>query len=426
MERIIGEDDIKGLEEEIDSAVDRLFVEKKGSAAEKITSLHPHGPVKAPERESRLQSTPEPVKALDRESLLESTPEPIKVPERESRLQSTPEPMKAPDRESRLQSTSEPVRINKSFEQMETQLLSLEWEITKGNLEKTREEVLTLKEILKERTDITSVLNLMEKALGRMIRNDENIQPQQIKFLLDSKETIKLLMKKETEGEIHTYKQLAFGGIKARFLCMEGLKETRANQTSDGKNEESDKGEIYKKWEKQTEGILNKMQLFLEKMNGILNKFEQHVSNLEQVARKPSEKLPEKRSVSVEVTVFEIDKKLFGIESNKVFKLFKAPANFQEKYSRQQKIRLKDFEMKVVDLHRLFSIERKGSKGEMQLLIAKEDGEYWGLMVDQVIRKLSVQADVSEDDAENLLGMFHWNYQEHPIDIPILNLKKIH
>jgi hypothetical protein len=398
MEKIIGEDDIKGLEEEIDSAVDRLFVDKKGGATDKVsmepsTSLHPQAPVKVPDQESRPQSTPEPVKT--------------------------------PDRESRPQSTPEPVPVIKSFEQMETQLLSLEWEITKENLEKTREEVLALREILKERTDITSVLKLMEKALVRMIKNDENIQPQQIKFLLDSKETIKLLMKKEMEGEIHTYKQLAFGGIKARFLCMEGWKETRANQPSDGKNEESDKGEIYKRWEKQAEGILNKMQLFLEQMNGILNKFEQHVSNLGQIAGKPSEKLPEKRSFPVEVTVFEINKKLFGIESHKVFKLFKAPTSFQEKYSSQQKIRLKDFEMKVVDLHRLFSIEQKGPKGEMQLLIAKEDGEYIGLVVDQVLRKLSVQADVSEDYAEYLLGMFHWNYQEHPMDIPILNLKKI-
>ena len=199
-----------------------------------------------------------------------------------------------------------------------------------------------------------------------------------------------------------------------------------ANQpSSDVKNEESDKGEILKRWEKQAEGILNKMQLFLEEMNGILSKFDQHVSSLGRVAGESSKKLPEKRTFPVEVTVFMINKKLFGIESHKVFKLFKAPGSFQEKYSSQQKIRLKDFELKMVDLHRLFSIEQKGPRGDMQLLIAKEDGEYIGLMVDQVLKKLSVQADVSEEYAEYLLGKFHWNYQEHPVDIPILNLKKI-
>ena len=127
----------------------------------------------------------------------------------------------------------------------------------------------------------------------------------------------------------------------------------------------------------------------------------------------------------MEITVFKIDEKLFGIESNKVFKLFKAPSSFQEKYSSQQKIRLKDFEMKVVDLKKLFSIEHKDPKGEIQILIAKEDGEYIGLMVDQILKKLSAQAEVSGEYAEYLLGMVHWTYQEQPVDIPILNLKTI-
>ena len=391
MEKIIGEDDIKGLEEEIDSAVDRLFVEKKKSATEGL-SMEP----------SPSEHTHEPVKASDLQSRIQSTPEPLPI-----------------------RSTPEPLPLIKSFEKMETQLLSLEWEITKENLERTREEVLVLREILKERTDITSVLNLMEKALIHMITNEENIQPQQIKFLLDSKETIKLLLKKETEGEIHIYKQLAFGGIKARFLCLEGWKETGAKQPSSDVNEESDKTEMPKMWGKQVEGMLNKMQSFLEAMDGILKKFEQHLSSHGQMVRVSSEKLWEKKSIPVEITVFKIDEKLFGIESNKVFKLFKAPSSFQEKYSSQQKIRLKDFEMKVVDLKKLFSIEHKDPKGEIQILIAKEDGEYIGLMVDQILKRLSARAEVNGEYAEYLLGMVHWTYQEQPVDIPILNLKTI-
>ena len=382
MEKIIGEDDIKGLEEEIDSAVDRLFVEKKRNVAERLSM---ETPISGPSYE--------PVKASGGESSFHPPPEPLP--------------------------------FIKSFEKMETQLLSLEWEITKENLENTKEEVLALREILKERSDITSVLNLMEKALIHMIKNEENIQPPQIKFLLDSKETIKLLMKKETEGEINIYKQLAFGGIEARFLCLEGLKELRAKPPSSGAIEERDKTEIPKMWEQQIEGILNQMKLFSQKLDEILNKFEQHLSRLGQMTRMSPEKLVEKRFLPVEITIFKIDEKLFGIESHKVSKLFKAPSTFQDKHSSQQRIRLKDFEMKMVDLNKIFSIERKGRKGEIQILIAKEDGEYKGLVVDQVLKKLSAQADISEEYAEYLLGMVHWTYQEQPVDIPILNLKKI-
>ena len=382
MEKIIGEDDIKGLEEEIDSAVDRLFVEKKSNVAE---SLSIELPISEPSQE--------PVKAFNQESSFHSSPEPLPFIE--------------------------------SFEKMETQLLSLEWEITKENLEKTKEEVLSLRETLKERPDITSVLNLMEKVLIRMIKNEENIQPPQIKFLLDSKETIKLLMKKETKGEINIYKQLVFGGIGAKFLCLERLEETRAKKPSLGASEERDKTEIPKIGEEKIEEILNKMNLFSEKMDEIFKKFDQHLYRLGQITRTSPEELVEKRSLLMDITIFRIGEKLIGIESHKIFKLFKVPSTFQDKYSNQQKIRVKDFEIKMVDLNKIFSIENRGQKREIQILTVKEDEEYKGLMIDQVLKKLSAQAEISGEFGEYFLGMFHWTYQEQPVRIPILNLKKI-
>lgn len=382
MEKIIGEDDIKGLEEEIDSAVDRLFVEKKSSVAKDL-SIKP----------------------------------PISEP--------SYEPMEGFNRESSFHPSPEPLPLIKSFEKMETQLLALEWEVTKENIKKTIEEVLALRETLKERQDITSVLNLMGKVLIHMIKNEEHIQPPQIKFLLDSKETIKLLMKREKEGEINIYKQLAFGGIEARFLCLEGLKEIRAKQPSLGVSVERDKTEIPKMWEKQIEEILNKMNLFFEKMDEILKKFDQHLSNLRQIGKTSPEELVEKRPPYVDITIFKIDEKLFGIESHKVLKLFKVPNTFQDKYSSQQRIRLKDFEIKMVDLKKIFSIENRGRKREIQILLVKENGEYKGLMVDQVLKKLSAKADIGGEFGEYFLGMVHWTYQERPVEIPILNLKKI-
>jgi len=318
------------------------------------------------------------------------------------------------------------------FEKMETQLLSLEWEITRENLEKTKEEVLALREILKERPDINSVLNLMEKVLIHMIKNEEHIQPPQTKFLLDSKEAIKLLMKKETNSEINSYKQLVFGGIGARFLCLEGLKETRVKQPSSGAVEERDKTEMPKMWEQQIEGLLNKMKLFSEKLDEILKKFEYDLSRLGEKTRTSPEEFVERKLLPLNITIFKIDEKLFGIESQKVFKLFKLPNTYQDRISGHQRIRLKEFEIQMVDLKKIFPIESKGRKGlpagrqgEIQILTVKENGEYKGLMVDQLLKKLSAEADISEDYGEYFLGMVHWIYQEKPVEIPILNLKKI-
>lgn len=378
----IGADEMKGLEEEIDSAVDRLFVEKKSSAAESL---------------------------------------PIGLPISEP----PSEPVKASAQESSSHPSPEPLPFMKLFEKMETQLLSLEWEITKENIEKTKEEVLALRETLKKRPDITSLLNFMEKVLIHMIKNEGNIRPPQIKFLLDSKETLKLLMKKETGGETSIYKQLALGGIEARFLSLEGLEEAREQKPSLAPREERDKTGIPKMWEKQMEGILNKMNLFSERMDEILKKFDQYLDRLGQVSRPSPEELVEKRPLALDITIFKIGEKLIGIESHKIFKLFKVPSIFRDKYSSQQKIRLKDFEFRMVDLKKIFPMETRAGKGEIQLVTVREEEEYKGLMVDQVLKKLSAPAQISGDYGEYFLGMFHWTYQEQQVKIPILNLKKI-
>jgi chemotaxis protein histidine kinase CheA len=403
MEKIVGEDDLKGLEEEIDCAVDRLFVDSKNTGAETLL-------MEPTLSESSTDKKIRPTEPLSMES-------PIPEPSHES--------VKAPSLEDPLPVSPEPLPSVSLFEKMETQLLSLEWEITREHLEKTKEEVLALQQNLKERPNVNSVLNLMEKVLIYMINNQQHIHPQQIKFLLDSKEAIKLLLKKETNSEVSSYKQLVFGGIGARFLCLEGLKETKANPPSTGSIEEEGKTELLRISEEQIEKILGKMNLVSEKLDEIISQFENHLSRFSHMPQRPPEELPEKRLLPLEITIFKVDDKFFGIESQKVFKLFKLPNSYQERISGQRKIRLKEFEIQMVDLKRTLSIGSKGEKAEIQILTVKENGEYKGWMVDQILKKLSIETDISKDYGEYFMGMARWTYQEKPVKVPILNLKKI-
>jgi hypothetical protein len=380
MEKMVGEDEIKGLDEEIDSAVDRLFVEKKSGMRESLTMESP------PSRPSL-----EPVKSVDRGSPVHSSPDP--------------------------HSSIKP------FEKMETQLLSLEWEITKENIEKTKDEVLSLRENVKERPDIVSILNLMGKVLTHMTKNVENIPPPQIKFLLDSKETIKLLMRKETEGEINIYKQLTLGGIEARFLSLEGLEVVKAKMPSISVSEE--KVEVPKLWKDQVEGMQKKMSLFSEKMDEVLNKINQHMFRMGQATKITPEELMEEKPLPTDITIFIIYEKLMGIESHKIFKLFKIPDAFLSKYLSKQKIQLKDFEINMVDLKKIFPLENRQPTGEKQLLALKEGGEYKGLIVDQVLKKISAQVETRRGYSEYFSEMVRWTYHGEPVEIPILDLKKI-
>jgi len=308
------EEDLKGLEEEIDDAVDRLFVEKQRGGAEGLLMdsqiLEPS--VKSPVLEPAMKprTIEPPLKSLVLEPSIQS---PVSEPSvKSSLLEPSYEFEKMFDLESSPPPPSIPVPFLKSIEKMEVQLLSLEWEITEEKLKKTKEEVLALRELMKQKTDIASLLTCMDKVLAHMIKNVENIRPPWIKFLLDSKETIKLLLRKETEGEINVYKQLALLGIEARFYGMEGIKEAKSIQPPLGKGEGMDKARISVPGEKKIEDMSNKLSLFMEKAEDIFRTMKQQISRLEETTRRPPGTSLEARSRSITITIFKVDEKLLG------------------------------------------------------------------------------------------------------------------
>ena len=455
MDKITEEEEFKGLEEEIDDAVDRLFVESKRGAAKAF-------PKEPPPLEPSLSSS------ISEVSNKSSTPEPSpKPPTLEPFVQPptlTPlmtsrveEPFMEParlepslkpsilepsiktsllepshefeseksvtlDHSPRPPSTTVP--ISKSVENMEAQLLSLEWEITEEKLKKTREEVFALRELLKQEPDMASILSYMEKVVSCMIENEENIRPPWIKFLLDSKETLKLLMRKETEGEITIYKQLAQHGIEARFARLEGMKEVEIVQVPSGKAEGVRRAEFSIFGERKIEDMSDRMNAFMEKVEELFRTMKQQMTKIEETAQRHPPPSTQARSKPVDVTIFKVDKKLFGVESEKVLKVFRVPTTFLEKYPNQQKIRLREFEVKMIDLKKMFSIVGGKRPEETRILTIKENGEYKGLMVDQILNKLSALFEEKAGFGEYFSGVVHYMYQERPMEVPILDLKK--
>jgi hypothetical protein len=387
MDKVLGENDIKGLEEEIDSAVDRLFVEKTGGPAETI-SKPPQPPVK--EQPFRVE------KDFDFEST------------------SAPPPTSPPPA----------AQVFKPLEKMEGQLLSLEWEINKENLAKTKEEVLALRQTLKEKPEVGSVLNLMDKVLDYMVRNEDKIRAPLVKFLMDSKETLKLLMRKEADSELNIYKQLAYMGIQARYSCLEELKEAKLERPAPGLREEIERSGIFIKMENQIGELSKRMNLFLEKMGELYQKMDLFLLKVDRGSTQPAEPPVAIRSVPINITVFKVEERLLGVESDKIYKLFKVPVDHQDRYVDQQKIRVKDFEVRLIDLRKVFSIPKGSRKAEIKILAVNEDGEYKGLMVDQVLERLSTQMETGGKYGEYFTGIAHWTYQERPTEISILNLKK--
>jgi chemotaxis signal transduction protein len=150
----------------------------------------------------------------------------------------------------------------------------------------------------------------------------------------------------------------------------------------------------------------------------------QQISRLEEASRKPSAPPVEVRPKPLNVTIFRVDKKLFGVESETVFKLFKAPNAFQKRYSHQEKIRLRDFEIKMVNLKKILAIPGGDPRGEVKILAVKDNGGYKGFLVDQVIKKVLAPSEKEGEVGEYFSGVIHSTYQEQSVEIPILDLKK--
>jgi len=396
-EKMIIEEDLKGLEKEIDAAVDRLFVEKGGETLKSIAPSAPlHETFQKAEKEVEWEM---PV----------SAPAPIPAP--------TPTPTPVLD----------PVAsyYAQPLEKLETQLLSLEWEITKENLEKTAGEVLELKENFKRSPDVSSVLNRMLAVLNFMTQNEEGIQPHRIQILLDSKETIKLLMRNETEEEIGIYKKLALTGLEARFSSLEEIRRVVPPPVSVTTPKQEERAEVSLIGPELMEKITGRMESFSAKLDEMMEKMNWHLSGHEELI-KSHVASPLQESVSkTKVTVFKIGEKLLGVESQKVFKLFKVPVSIRETINEFPTFRLKGLEVRMVDLESLFSVSGSERVEERQMLILKGDETYKGLLIDRVLNRLYGPMEQGETFNDPLLGMIRWTYQDLPIRIPILDFEKL-
>jgi len=407
MEKIIDEEELKILEEEINSAVDRLFVEKKKpSSDEFLTESVSFEPLAKPPPSAQ----PSPPKPSPKSTFIETSYEMEKSLELEQILAPSPPP----------------TTPSKSLDKMESRLLSLEWEITDENLFATKEEVSSLKGILKENSSALSILNLMEKVLEYMVQSKGNIHPTVIQFLLDSKETLRLLLEEERDGALRIYKQLAFKGMEARFACLEPLqrvvKESPSLQTEAGKP----RLELLELLEKGMEKITDQVNSLSKRLEESLQKIQSGLLEIDQKIKDHLESLPIEKSPMAHVVIFKVDGRLFGIESEKVVKLFKIPYSLCEKYSHYERLQLKHLEVKMVNLKRIFSMEGESQPaGEVHILTVKDNGELKGLMVDEIIKRLSVQLKIQKSQEQYVSGMIQWTYQDQVVDIPILDLTKL-
>jgi chemotaxis signal transduction protein len=306
------------------------------------------------------------------------------------------------------------------LEKMETQILSLEWEITKENLKKAMEEVLAVRSQVKDDPQIVSTLNLMGKVIHYMMKNEGDITPPFVKFLLDSKETVKLLMKKGLDQETATLKQLAYAGIEARFTSLQGMREAPPAPAPSSMGG----GQRIETTAVPTLGP-EKMQELLSKINSFLERTEELIKRMGERSRSEPGPSPEIPTPSTQITVFKIGDKFFGVESEKVFKLFKVPDSFEAKFSNQPKILLRGLEVRMIDLKKRFSIAAQNRKEGIKLLTVNDQGVVKGWIIDQILKQVSATPEREGEGTSDVLGKISWTYKDRQVTVPILDTKRL-
>ncbi len=398
------EEEIKELEDEIDLAVDRLFVEKRKGVKEAAPKEPPgYKPSLQPAFELSDLPSPEPS--------FGAPGEPEKEFDFEQSFAPPPPPPPAPS------------SYLKSIDQLEAQLLALEWEITEEKLHKTQEAVHSLNHLLKQRSDIGSILGFMDDVLSRMTTDAEKIRPPMIKFLLDGKETIKLLLRRETEGEVSIYKQLALEGMEARFAGLQEGEDVRG-QAPPLPVEKDGPRHPNVEWEK-VEEMFGQWRMFFGRAGETLREMEQRLSRWEKVRSEPPVSPATAERPPVDVTVFRASGKCYGVESQKIWKLFRVPPSFREKYGRQPRIRLRDRDVSLIDLQKIFPEATPHAEGAAKLLMLEGEGEYKGLLVEEVLKRLRGHVEEQREEGKPVLGILRWIDRSQPLEVPILDFKRI-
>ena len=443
MDKTLREEDLKLLEDEIDSAVNRLFVAKQGEAAEGSSVESPLvGPSsrvgESPEVHTPPSFEPMDPSILELSSEMEKSrgpvPEPplvqdepvrwgeslqIDQPVRKEKPIRMEEPRPVPPA---------PVSVPDTLEKLETQLLSLEWEITRENLERTSREVLALKEGWGGAAEASPVLELMERVLNLMIHQGENISPRLINFLMDAKETVKLLIKQGTDNEMKIYGKLAVEGLEARFLCLERSTEVSGQASPRNLAERVDPEKRPMVLDRPQEELSNKMNSYYERLEETLQRIDHRLSSLGEWTRKAPAVRAEGMGtapVPLNVTVFKVDGRFFGVPSERVFKLFRIPEGMQDRLKDLERIHLQGMDVKVVELSKLFSIQRQRAGEESRMLIVKHEEAFKGLLIERVLQKISSRVEPDTPCDEYSTGIISWKYQDQRIDVPILNTDKL-
>jgi hypothetical protein len=464
----MNKDGIEDLDEEIESAVDSLFVEKGAdegigpagrtggipAQAEPIPDISPEAMEESLEKDT-LQGIVPDAEPVEEEMAIPLEPEPV---EEEMAIPLEPEPATeeiatAPTRTEPIEKASEGERLPKDVETLEVELLSLEWEFNSDILKKIIAALGSLKAAYRDNDSFLKVINLMGKVSLYLLNDEKSITPEALRFLQDGKEVIKFLTMEK--GEQTIFKNLVVEGINSHFqhLGLDSGERIDKARLDSGERIDKARDEIHQKLcsdlerdrmrlyegENRLRMVLHQFKgmkeelIFDDEMVGLsdeLEKIQGHLrtcfKGLGDISEQFQREAFGKRLYGVErVLLVEMQNRMFGIPSDSVIKSYNLVDDHTKNIALQDSITLKGKRIPLVKLYKVFNLAMTEVKRSQGIILVGEGDQIIAVLVDRVLRNKSLFVKTVEQEKKGAKYITATSHLESGKMIYILNIERL-
>ncbi len=335
------------LEQEIDHAIDNLFIEKGVGTEPAASQPTDEAPPKAAEP-PEVELGPPPKLGIEEPS------------------------------EEEKSSFVETERPTRNLENLETHLLSLEWEISSDLIDKIVTELGFLKKAYGNDRALFQVFEVMGKVAHSLADDEGNITPESLRFLLDAKDGVNLFRNELRDKE--DYKNLFLSGILARYSILQDQ-----NRISGEAGAEPVGGE-------EIEGLTQTLKALSQQLRD-------QIRQLGAVTRKlqgdHGASVPLKTVGTVLVTS---SGRVFAIERDMVVRSVQIPYRMVRTIWRDNEIRIRGSRFPLVNLFRLFGFKGKVEAEDKTVILIRKADRTLALLADKLLQKKEIpSASIREE-----------------------------
>jgi hypothetical protein len=426
MDRKDGGGEQSDLEREIDSAVDTLLVEKKAHA-------------------NPIPLSPKTLSPVQENTITDkvSTPPPRKTPIPVQEATITDKPSSLPHPAAQVQTRGLiPRELKEKLEEVEAQLLTLEWDISSKHINNAITQLQDLRRLSQVGEELEKIIILIQKVLHQLILDESKMTPSALKFLQKSWKAVKGMTDERFSFEID--KKTLVLELTAEFqkLRIEGAPKEGA-EGIEVRRPPEERIELFAERVTQKPSVeakipfgeldkfMNKIEHLLRIVDEERNKWEsihQEIGNLKAAMQKtlssgggiqkesyheeitglaerlergashPSDlELPHAEAKpSTTVALVNVSGIIFGIPEKQIIRVFPIKRWVSDFFIERGKVKLKNREIPLFNLVQVFKLKPSTEENPQVLLLRGREDHPAAIIIDHAVSREEIQYQLIE------------------------------